>query len=73
MTKAEAKAKTMRAIEVHCAKHNLSLRELCALADVHYVTVWRWGQSQTTPRPRTVAALLAAHPRTRTKRLRQVP
>jgi len=54
MTKSEA----LTAIQRHAVKQKLTLRQLCALAEVNYITVWRWFQSNTTPRPRTVQALL---------------
>lgn len=52
------KSESLDAIQRHAIKQKLTLQQLCALAGVSYITVWRWFQSQTTPRPRTVQALL---------------
>jgi len=52
------KLETLRMVREHAAVQGVTLRQLCALADVHYITVWRWGQSETKPRQRTVDALL---------------
>ena len=64
------KQETLRKIHEHAARQGLTLRQLCALADVHYITVWRWGQSETTPRQRTVQALLNVRTKAGWKRIK---
>lgn len=55
MTKPQA----LTAIAKHAKAEGLSIRALCALAGVDYVTFYRWQTSRTTPREKTVQALLS--------------
>lgn len=54
-----SKKDTLSAIKRHAKEQGLTVRALCALAGVDYVTFWRWTQSSSVPRQATVDKLLA--------------
>lgn len=52
------KRDVMAQIRAHATDQALTIRQLCALAGVDYVTWYRWDTTRTKPREATAAKLL---------------